>query len=156
MTLNLKTIAIIVGVVVLSSCRSTIESTQTEQRDTTVTFRPPPIDDTTRTHPDLTVIPLNPACDTLSILELYGSFDAEKEDSSYFWRARYDAVTGKLRLLEKRPAETKTFVIESIYKQTKVVKDGLWDRIKTAGVGAVVMFGLCLIAVVILKFKSII
>ena len=155
--MTFKSILIIVGAVIaLASCRSTIESTQTEQRDTTVTFQPPPIDDTTHVRDvDPTGI-LNADCDTLEILTKYGSFDIEKEDSSYFWRAKYDAVTGKLRVIERRPPETITFVIESIYKQTKVVKDGLWDRIKTAGVGAVVMFGLCLIAVVILKFKGIV
>ena|SRR3990167_2575148 len=155
--MSFKTILIIAGAgIVLASCRSTIESTQTETRDTTVTFRPPPIDDTTRTHPDLTGIPLNPACDTLAILERYGSFDTEKEDSAYFWRAKYDAVTGKLRLLERRPVETKIIPIENIYKQTKIVKDSLLDRLGHYGVGATIMFGLCLIAVVILKFKGIV
>src|SRR3990167_8213573 len=106
--MSFKTILIIAGAgIVLASCRTTIESTQTEARDTTATFRPPPIDDTTRTHPDLTGTPLNPAFDTLALLERYGFFDTEKERSASFCRAKYDAVTGKLSLLERRPVETK-------------------------------------------------
>lgn len=139
----------------MSSCRSVVESTHTETRDTVIVFTPSPIDTVFLVGETPSGVH-NPDCDTLLILNRYGSFDLVSADKHYTLQARYDASIRRLRVLETRPVEQVPVIIESIYKQTKIVKDGLWDRLKTGAVGAVVMFGLGLIAIVVLKIKGII
>jgi hypothetical protein len=123
----------------LIGCGSTKEITHTEKRDQIVTFQPKPIDDTI-TVGELPSRLFNPQCDTLAILNLYGSFDVEKEDSSYFWRAKYDATTRQLRLRERRPAEVRIVPILEVYLSKITKKQNPWDYIKVVSPFAIVAF----------------
>lgn len=138
------------AVLLLASCRSSIESTTRESRDTTIAFQPPPINDTVDTREGFYEF-YGGECDTAAILASLGSFDVEKEDSSYYWRIQYNAVKGKLRLSERRTPEVKTFTVENIYKETKIVKDSFFDRLGQWGIGAMMMLGLGLIFLVVTK-----
>ena len=143
------------AVISLSSCRSTIESTHTESRDTVIVFQPLPVDTVFIVGETPSGIH-NPDCDTLLILNRYGSFDLVSADKHYTLQAKYDAGLRRLRVLENRPAKEVPVTIESIYKQTKIVKDSFWDRLGHYGLGAMFMFGLGLIALVVLKFKGLV
>ena len=150
----MKPILILSIILSIAGCRSSIESTTREQRDTVIVFRPSPIDTVFIVGETPSGVH-NPDCDTLLILDRYGSFDLVAADTFYNLMARYTAKDRRLKVLESRPAKEVPVTIVTTYKQTKVVKDGLWDRVKTGAVGAMAMFGLGLIALVVLKFKGI-
>ena len=151
----MKLTLIILTALTLFSCRSSIESTTSESRDTVIVFRPSPVDTVFIVGETPSGVH-NPDCDTLLILDRYGSFDLVSADSHYTLQAKYNATTRRLSFLENRPPEYRPVTIESIYKQTKIVKDSFWDRLGHYGLGAVFMFGLCLIAVVVLRVKGIV
>ena len=151
----MKPILILSIILSIAGCRSTIESTHTESRDTVIVFQPLPVDTVFLVGETPSGVH-NPDCDTLLILNRYGSFDLVSADKHYRLQARYDASQRRLSVLENRPAEQVPVTIESIYKQTKIVKDSFWDRLGHYGLGAVFMFGLCLIAVVVLRVKGIV
>lgn len=139
----------------IAGCRSVIESTSTERRDTVIVFQPLPVDTVFIIEGPVPTGIFNPDCDTLSILDKYADFNFVAADKHYSLLAAYESRTRRLRVLENRPAEQVPVVIESIYKTHKVVKDSLWDRLKTASVGFTVAIGFGLIAIVVLKFKGI-
>lgn len=147
--------SLVLILVTLTGCRSVIESTSTERRDTVIVFQPLPVDTVFIVGETPSGV-FNPNCDTLSILDRYADFEFVSADKHYTLLSKYEASTRRLRILETRPAEKEYVTIESIYNQTKVVKDSLWDRLKTMAVGGFIAIGLGIVALVVLKMKGIV